>query len=210
MKSVLFGLLIICAHAAWAQSCPGADDEPAMKIKTTAGPTLVVCGFEDHDSPAPKGSLAFSDFTVYASGGGIKQDTKIFASEPSETYWVKSDSKGLQLEQLWFFSDKPQPALRRRVDCTAESCALSSATCILKLKRNPYPKALARFKKGALGDDGEDILDQIWAQALAGDAAAVKFYASKPADLEPGLSEVFDTNQKKLQDAKELKCQLGR
>jgi hypothetical protein len=138
-----------------------------------------------------------------AANGTSFDAPKAFASDANETYWVKAiPGKGLEVEELWFFTDRPTPALKQEITCTADACAPGPAKCILKMKPNPFPKALAQFKKrsaaGTLKDDGEELLDQIFAQAFLGDKAAKEFYASTPAKLDPALNEAFTTNQKKL------------
>jgi hypothetical protein len=198
------------ADAGPVQNCPGADDEPAMKVKTAAGPVLVLCGFEDHELKSPKGKQTFSEFTVYAWMPGAKDAQKVFAStEPSDTYWAKaSGGKGLELEELWFFDEKPNPAITRSVTCTAQGCQASQPKCVLRLKKNHHPKALADLQKKlqAPGEQAEDLLDQVWEQALAGDAAAQKFYESKPDGLDKSLVEEFTGDQQRLVQAKTLKC----
>jgi hypothetical protein len=194
--------LLFTATPALAQSCPGENDEPAISVKTEAGPTLIVCGFEDHEVKAGKDKRAFTDFSIY-SAVGEKTPQKVFSGESSETYWIQSlTKKGLQLEELWFFSDDPKPAIQRQITCTAEACAVGEPKCIFKMKRNPFPKALAEFKKkasaGKLGEDGEELLDQIFAQAITGDKAAKEFYSKDPGQLDSAMTEVFKGNQEKL------------
>ncbi len=146
---------------------------------------------------APPNSAAAVPATVFDS-------LKAFASTPNETYWIKQiPGKGLELEELWFFSEKPTPALRQEITCTADTCSASPQKCILKMKANSFPKALPEFRKrsaaGSLKDDGEELIDQIFAQAFLGDAAAIEFYKAQPANLDPALIEAFTTNKKKLE-----------
>ena len=125
----------------------------------------------------------------------------------SMAYFVWSRVHGAR--RVRFFSDKPEPALLRQVNCSAESCSLTPPKCVLKLRKNPYPKALANYHKHPpddLGDHGEDIIDQIFAQALSGDAAALKFFEVAPAHLDGRLDEVFDSDKRKLKQALELHC----
>lgn len=141
-----------------------------------------------------------------SAGNGVPSaadSPKAFSSDPNETYWVKEvKGKGLELEELWFFSEKPTPALRQEITCGADACSASEQKCILKMKPNSFPKALPEFKKrmaaGTLKDDGEELIDQIFVQAFLGDKAAKEFYAAAPANLDPTLVEAFSTNQKKL------------
>ena len=145
---------------------------------------------------APPNSAAHAVPTPFES-------LKAFASDPNETYWVKEiPGKGLEIEELWFFSERPTPALKQEITCTADACTATAQKCILKMKPNPFPKALAEFKKRTaavtLKDDGEELIDQIFAQAFLGDRAAKDFYATQPANLDPALVEAFTTNQKKL------------
>lgn len=198
---VIFGLLLSLPVS--AQQCPGDDPEPAMTVKTKEGLTVFLCGFEDRDVPGSAGKRAFSEFEVYYSSPKDEEAKKIFTSESSETYWVRAEpGKGLSLEELWFFSDKPQSAFRRDVICNRETCSLSEAKCILKMKKNPFPKALGEFRKrlaaGNLGEEGEDLIDQIFAQAFLGDKAAIDFYGKFPEKLDPSLQEAFSSNKKKL------------
>ena len=196
---LLFTLLSV---SAWAQ-CPGEDAEPAILLKTKAGPSLFVCGFEDRDVSVGKDKRAFSEFTIYSTLPDKPETVKVFTSEGGETYWLKQNpANGFEIQELWFFSDKPQPAFRMEVRCTATECVKTESKCILKMKQNPFPKALAEFHKraaqGKLEEDGEDLIDQIFAQAFTGDKAAKDFYAKKPADLDSELEEAYLTNQKKL------------
>jgi len=145
---------------------------------------------------APPNSAAHAVPTPFES-------LKAFASDPNETYWVKEvPGKGLEIEELWFFSERPTPALKQEITCTADACTATAQKCMLKMKPNPFPKALAEFKKrmaaSTLKDDGEELIDQIFAQAFLGDRAAKDFYATPPANLDPALAEAFTTNQKKL------------
>lgn len=190
------------------QPCPSEDSEPALEMKTAAGPSLEVCGFEDHDVKAPKDTHTFSDFSIFATKD--KTPEKIWTSSESETYWVRvNGQRGLEVEELWFFTDNPVAGLRREVVCTADACTVSEPKCIYKAKKNAFPKALASFNKklkdGKLKDDGEELLDQIFAQALAGDKSATAFYEKAPAGLTPDLTEVFEGNKKKLS----LQCTKG-
>jgi hypothetical protein len=196
-------ILLLLPFQVHAQNCPSDDSEAAVTVKTKAGPTVFVCGFEDREVPRQKGKRAFSDFDVYFKSEKNPTATKIFTAEEDETYWVSAQAeKGVQLEELWFFNDKPQSALHREITCTAETCTLSAEKCVFKMKSNPFPKALAQFqskaKEGKLQDNGEELLDQIFAQAIKGDKAAKDFYASKPSGLDKALTEVFETNHKKL------------
>lgn len=204
-------LLILLSVPAWAEKCPGADEEPALSVTTKEGPTLILCGFEDHEVQSPQGKRAFSEFTVYFTTNSNKEPRKLFASEVAETFWARpTDGKGLELEEVWFFADQPKPALWRDVTCQAESCTLSEPKCVFQMKPNPFPKALADFelkkKKKELTEDGEELLDQIWAQALLGDKPAQAFYAGTVDGLDENLTEVFDSNKKKLAELKTINC----
>lgn len=209
----LIGALIVMTFSnfAWAEGCPGADSEPAMSVKTEAGPTLSLCGFEDHEVVSPTGKRAFSEFTIYYITATNKEPQKLFSSEVAETFWAKAtEGKGLELEEVWFFSEQPKPALWREITCEAEKCSLSEAKCVFAMKPNPFPKALADFenkkKAKTLEEDGEELLDQIWAQALLGDKAAQAFYQGATTGLDENLTEVFESNKKKLADLKSLNC----
>ncbi len=196
---------------AWAEKCPGVDDEPALSVTTTAGPTLILCGFEDHEVQSPTGKRAFSEFTIYYTTATNKEPQKLFTSEVAETFWAKPvEGKGLELEEVWFFVEQPKPALFREVSCVAESCTLGPPKCVFQMKTNPFPKALGEFetkkKKNELAEDGEELLDQIWAQALLGDKPAQTFYSGVSEGLDENLTEVFDSNKKKLADLKNINC----
>lgn len=204
-------ILFAFTSPAWAEKCPGADDEPSLSITTTAGPTLILCGFEDHEVTSPQGKRAFSEFAVYYTTATNKQPQKVFSSQAAETFWAKpAEGKGLELEEVWFFADQPKPAIWHEITCQAESCAISPAKCVFQMKANPFPKALGEFeqkkKKKDLAEDGEELLDQIWAQALLGDKGAQTFYAGTLEGLDENLSEVFDSNKKKLADLKTVNC----
>lgn len=192
--------------------CPGQDDEPAMAVPTEAGPTLVVCGFEDHEVVSPTGKRAFSDFVVYYVTATNKEPQKLFNSEIAETFWLRGNTgKGVEMEEVWFFSEQPKPALWREITCEAESCKVSDAKCVFQMKSNPFPKALADFEKKRknpkkLEEDGEELLDQIWAQALLGDKGAQTFYQGEATGFDENLTEVFASNKKKLADLKTLNC----
>lgn len=180
-------------------------------MKTEAGPTLVLCGYEDHEVVSPTGKRAFSEFTVYYSTEAKPEPQKLFSSEVAETFWARADGgKLLELEEVWFFSEQPKPAIRREITCTAEECKVSDAKCVFSMKANPFPKALADFEKKRktkeIEDEGEELLDQIWAQALLGDKAAQTFYETEQAGLDENLTEVFQSNKKKLRDLKEINC----
>jgi len=206
MKSLLLSpLFVLSLLSAPAMAlCPGEDPEPSLSLKTEAGPTVFICGFEDREVVSPKGKRAFSDFTVYFNSAKQPAAQIIFTTDAADTYWAKMiPKKGLELEELWFFSEKPQPALSREITCSADSCQISEAKCVLKMKTNPFPKALPEFQKrsaaGTLKDDGEDLIDQIFAQAFMGDKAAKEFYAKDPVGLSPALLEAFTANRKKLE-----------
>ena len=193
------------------EGCPGADSEPALSVKTEAGPTLALCGFEDHEVVSPTGKRAFSEFTIYYTTPTNKQPQKLFNSEVAETFWAKpNEGKGLELEEVWFFSEQPKPALSRQITCEAEKCSVGDAKCVFTMKPNPFPKALPDFEKkrktNALEQDGEELLDQIWAQALLGDKNSQTFYHGTAAGLDENLTEVFESNKKKLTDLKTLNC----
>ncbi len=182
-----------------------------MSVKTEAGPTLALCGFEDHEVVSPTGKRAFSEFVIYYTTASNKEPQKLFSSEIAETFWAKAtEGKGLELEEVWFFSEQPKPAIWREITCDAEKCTLSDAKCVFSMKSNPFPKALAEFEKKKkakkLEEDGEELLDQIWAQALLGDKAAQTFYTADAKGLDENLTEVFDSNKKKLSDLKTLNC----
>ena len=206
-------MMIGWAHLVAAEGCPGADDEPAMMIKTKPGPTLMLCGFEDHEIRAQQGRRAFSEFQVYAVNAAGAEPVKVYGSEGGDTHWAHVTSgHTLQLEELWFFADKPHAAVAREITCTAEGCRLEKQTCVLALKKNMFPKALPtlsrRLKsKKPVGEDAEDLLDEVWAQALSGDPKATAFYdAPVPPELDSTLSEVFNGNLIKIKLARDLKC----
>ncbi len=174
-------------------------------MKTASGVSLQVCGFEDNEVKAPKGTHTFSGFSIFSVKAG-SPPVKIYTSDEDETYWVRaSGQRGLEVEELWFFTDDPVAGLRREVTCTADTCSVSEPKCIYKAKKNPFPKAIAKFnqklKEGKLKDDGEELIDQIFAQALGGDKAALAFYEKAPAGLSPDLVDIFETNKKKLTTA---------
>lgn len=207
---ILLSLLLLSFFAR-AEKCPGVDEEPALSVTTSAGPTLILCGFEDHEVQSPQGKRAFSDFTVYFTTASNKEPQKLFTSQVAETFWAKSlEGKGLELEEVWFFADQPKPAIWREATCSADSCTLSPAKCVFQMKANPFPKALTEFeqkkKKNELTEDGEELLDQIWAQALLGDKPAKTFYSSSIEGLDENLSEVFDSNKKKLAELQTIDC----
>lgn len=196
---------------AWSAICPNGD-EPPLTVTTKSGAVLSVCGFEDHEVNSPKSKRAFMEFTVHYTTPQKTEPLKLFASDVADTYWVRVvEGKGLELEELWFFSEQPQPALSRTILCEGESCKVSPARCIYNIKPNSYPKALAKLdeerKKGKFDEDGEELLDQIFAQALTGDEKAKAFYRSKaPSGFDEAMTEAFVANQKKIQEIKELKC----
>lgn len=202
LRVTLCQIIALTACPVFAQSCPGENDEPAISVKTEAGPTLLVCGFEDREVKSPKGKRAFTDFDVYAVVAN-KGPEKIFSGEAADTYWVTAlPKKGLQLEELWFFSDEPKPAIKSEITCVERECKRGEEKCVFKMKKNPFPKALAEFKKKSeskiLGEDGEELMDQIFAQAVTGDKAAKEFYAADHKELDPALSDIFKSNQAKL------------
>lgn len=199
------------SFSAWGQACLSGDDDPAMKVKAANGITLVVCGFEDREVKSPKGKRAFADFTIYAQIPNVKEPQKVFMSGASETFWIKGvEGKGFQLEELWFFSDEPKAALWQEITCESSSCKVSSGKCVFKMKPNSFPNAIKKFEKlrakGKIEEDGEEILDQIWAQALTGDTKAQKFYDSGIEGVSPSLMEVFNSNKAKLKELTDLKC----
>jgi hypothetical protein len=191
--------------------CPKPGDEPVMKIKTEAGAELFVCGFEDHEVISPTGKRAFSDFVVTYSTAAQPKPQKLFGSQVAETFWVKAvEGKGLELEEVWFFAEQPKPAIWREIVCSAEACTVSDAKCVFSMKANPFPKALKEFEKkkrdNKLSEEGEELLDQIWAQALLGDLSAQLFYQNASAGLDENLTEVFESNRAKLADLKNINC----
>lgn len=194
-----------------ADICPRPGEEPVMKLKTEAGPELFVCGFEDHEVVSPTGKRAFSDFVITYSTASQPKPQKIFASQAAETFWAKPvEGKGLELEEVWFFAEQPKPAIWREIVCTAEGCTLSGAKCVFSMKANPFPKALKEFEKkkraNDLSEEGEELLDQIWAQALLGDLSSQLFYQSAAQGLDANLTEVFESNKAKLADLKNMNC----
>jgi hypothetical protein len=143
----------------------------------------------------------FADFAVYATPD--KTPVKVFDAEDDETYYVRvNGERGLEIEELWFFNDKPVPGTRREITCVGDLCTASDPKCIYKAKKNAFPKAVATFnkkmKEGKLKDHGEELLDQIFAQSLSGDKAAKAFYEKPPEGLTPDLVEVLEANKKKL------------
>jgi hypothetical protein len=205
--------MILWSHLARAANCPGADDEPALSVKTKAGPTLILCGFEDHEIKAERGRRAFSEFQVYAVPKPDATPEKVYASEGGDTHWASvTPDKTLLLEELWIFADKPHAAIARPIACAASACKVERETCVLNLRKNMFPKSLPtlhrRLKsKKPVGEDAEDLLDEVWAQALTGETKAAEFYdAPVPAELDSTLGEVFAGNLIKLKLARQLKC----
>lgn len=200
----LFPILLVAVTVpgrAAVVPCPSDDSEPALEMTTSAGPTLEVCGFEDHEIKAPKGTRVFADFAVYATPD--KTPVKVYSAEDDETYFVRvNGERGLEIDELWFFNDKPAPAVRREITCVGDVCSASEPKCIYKVKKNPFPKAVATFSKkmkdGKIKEDGEELLDQIFVQTLAGDKAAKAFYEKPPEGLTPELIVILEANKKKL------------
>lgn len=201
---IQFIVSLLLSLPAMAQNCPGDDNEPAVSVKTQAGPTLILCGFEDREVKSPKGKRAFSAFTVYAFIAEGKAPEKVFTGDDTETYWARANPmKGIDLEELWFFSeDKPTAGFGRTITCTTELCTLSEPKCLFK-KPNPFPKALVQFRKQAeahkLDDDGEELVDQIFAHALSGNKEAKEFYATAPTNFPKDVAEAWAANKKKLE-----------
>lgn len=211
VRLVLYIFVAILSTPLMAQTCLSGDDDPALKVKASNGVVLIVCGFEDREVKSTKGKRAFADFTIYATIPNVKEPVKIFSSGASETFWIKAvEGKGLELEELWFFSEQPKAALWQEITCTAEACKPSAAKCVFKMKPNTFPKALGEFEKRRAGktlnEDGEELLDQIWAQALTGDKKSQSFYEGPAEGLDESLAEVFLSNKKKLAELQALKC----
>ena len=203
-------VLFLNASLGAQEKCPINEEESPLTVKTSSGVSLFVCGFEDREVPSAEGKRAFTDFTIY-SRSESGQPVKVFTSQSDETFWLKAaGDKGLELEELWFFSEQPKPALKREIACASGGCTVQNAQCVFPLKPNSFPRALASFEKkkkeNQLSDDGEELLDQIWAQAITGDKAAVAFYQTKPEGLDPALSEIFESNKKKLAEIQALNC----
>jgi hypothetical protein len=212
MRAILFSLLLFTVSLkAWSAVCPNGD-EPSLTVTAKTGANLFLCGFEDHEVDSPKTKRAFTEFTVYYIANKQTEPRKLFASDIADTYWVRIlEGKGMELEELWFFSEKPQAALSRVIACDGDTCELSPARCIFNIKPNSYPKALTKLeeerRKGRFDEDGEELLDQVFAQALTGDEKAKAFYATKaPGGFDEAMKEAFSANQKKIREIKELKC----
>ncbi len=206
----LFLTIILAGAHVEASMCPSGDDPP-LEIQTKAGPVLYICGFEDHELSSPSKKRAFTEFSVYFTSSKNIEPKEIFTSDLSDTYWVSVQPEtGIDLEELWFFSETPQPALARQIICQKDSCSFSATRCVFKSKPNPYPKAINRFmaekNSGKFKNDGEELLDQIFAQALSGDKKALDFYAKNLEGLESVMIEAFNANKKKLEEIKSLKC----
>ena len=67
---------------------------------------------------------------------------------------------------------------------------------------------MAQMKKGKWDEDSEELLDQIFGQAVTGDKKAIEFYAKAPAGLDVAMSEAFATNKKKLEEYEGLGVQV--
>ncbi|HMN69785.1 MAG TPA: hypothetical protein PKC28_14675 [Bdellovibrionales bacterium] len=201
-------VLLFAPITAFAMGCPGEDAEPAFTAKTEGALTLSLCGFEDHEVQVTKGKRAFSEFQIFSFSAKAPTPVQVFTAEENETYWAKAlPGKGIELEELWFFSEKPQPAVVRTITCKDEACTVSEPKCVFKMKKNPFPKALkdfeTRHKAGTLGEDGEELIDQIFAQAVTGDKGARAFYETPaaPVNLGTELKHVYEANKKKLSEA---------
>lgn len=196
--------------SAVAQVCPGEDPEPALSVKLTEGPGLALCGFEDNEVVSPTGKRTFTDFTIYYTTTDSKTPRKIFTPEVAETYWVSPTTNGLLLEEVWFFVEQPKPALRREIKCAGDKCELGKIECVFDLTPKLFPDSLEKFDKkkaeGELEEEGEDLLDEIWAEALTGDAKAREFYAGTQTGLDSNLAEIFASNKKKLSELLTVHC----
>ena len=203
MKAAVF-LFLIQYNFAWGAPCPSEDAEPALQVKTSIGAILELCGFEDHEASGSKGDRAFSDFSIFLRSGKDKIPQKIFESQEAETYWVRVKNKDiLEIDELWFFSETPDVGLRQEISCsTSDKCEVTAPKCIYSSKKALFPKAVKNFlrkmREGKLKDDGEEALDQIFAQALVGDKDAKKFFEKAPAGLPKDLQDIYDSNKKKL------------
>lgn len=206
---LLAGLTL--SSPSWAQTCPGgnAEEEAPLKVRAGGGRSLLVCGFEDREIERPKGWQAYADFVVYSAKDSVLEPEKVFVSDAGDTHWVRAvKGKGFELDEVWIFAEKPYAAIRRVITCKDSGCSVSDTKCTFKMKRNPFPKALAELKshKGKLGDKGEELLAEIWAQALTGDKDALEFYDGKAEELPATFREEFEANKAKLALAKQLKC----
>ncbi len=88
LKGYSLSVVTLFALQAQAQSCPGADEEPALKVKTDAGPVLLLCGFEEREVIPSKNRRTFTDFTVYSWAEKSPDLQKVFTSDPADTYWA--------------------------------------------------------------------------------------------------------------------------
>jgi hypothetical protein len=202
-------VLFFAVRAAMAQSCPSGDD-PALVQKITDKHQLVLCGYEDHEFPEEKGQRAFSDFKLLSFVGD--KSTTVYTSDEGETFLIGLHPKGMTLIEVWEVGDKSLPAVSHDVVCENDSCKITSSKCILKAPRNPYPTALkdleGKMKKGKLKSDAEDLVDNVFAQAAGGDAAATQFLtrAQLPKGFEGANAEAWTEAHKRIQLLQKLKC----
>lgn len=193
LKRALFIVVLLLSVRLHAQECPGEDNEPALKHKTAAGPELILCGNAGEDG-------TYTDFKVYAWPAGAKQGTEVFASDVDVLYTV---SKDMKIVEQWTIGESLAPAVERGITCTKDKCQVAAPKCAWKMKKNPFPKALAALKKGAKDEEGEDLLDQVLAQAIGGDKAALEFFAHPPK-FDASLADSFAHDKQNLELARKL------
>jgi hypothetical protein len=203
-------LLAMALAATPGFHCPEEDFRPRLSVHPTPTIELVLCGRSKTDFKAPAKKKAVAGFKIYRKGDA----DPIFTSDAklARFYASSPDGTSILLEEV--LSDKANtPFTTTLVTCDSERCAAQKPTCALALPKNPYPQAVKQLqiaiKKGAVD---ERLLWQLGTEALAGDAAALKFLRSTTLEtsVDGSTAEVYAAVVDNITRARDAGCMKSR
>lgn len=215
LSPIAFIFAFFSAHLLLAQVCPGSDEVEAKVSHVYGGKfKVIVCGFEEIGSKAPKGKLQLNDFTVYSLGVDEKP-TKIFSVGAVENHWVgKEEKKGIVFDELMWITGQLKPFLRSEITCNDAGCSRSELVCVLKRPKSKVPDIARQIDKRLRSKITRiqlplsGMVELAFSEALAGNSASIAFFNNNEwlNKLDDNASQTFLISKKALDRVNEMGC----
>jgi hypothetical protein len=196
--------------------CPGSSeiaDAPKMRLISKAGPTLMICGFEEVAPKEARKKRSLSEMKIYSI---VKNEAPrlIFESSSLETHWLRELPKeGVALDEIWQVAGRQFAALKFEIRCKASGCEAEPPHCGDTAPRHPFPHVMKELEKPTRSKAAavarlDILIEQAFAEALGGNEKAQAYFLDRPEpeSLDGAFAEDFHRMKKHLARAKTLGC----
>lgn len=204
-------------------ACPSewaGNPEPVLMVSQPGMPTLLVCSERDFDHlKNDAGKVELSMFKILTKTSVLAKPEILFDSKnENENYRIIPIEHGVQVSELYEFNSNRIPLLSFPVRCSSAGCRRGKKVCVIPERaKNPFPKALAEWRKRIDTADGtavsgetpfDELVDQLFEQALTGDLKSFRAFdrGDTAEKLPRDAKKIFLSHQRALKRAKQGGC----